>query len=163
MPVRNCREIGENLQRIITRLMANDNLVNLLYYTDKDPLSNPCLTDEQKKKEVFNKLIKIVPKLDPTETAKSIVAITANNGRNLDANTEFKNVAITITVFVPVTQWLIKGTNLRPFAILGEIQDSLNGKTVNGLGKMVGGDFDLNFISDEMTAYNQYYIITSYD
>lgn len=121
MPVRNCREIGENLQRIITRLMANDNLVNLLYYTDKDPLSNPCLTDEQKKKEVFNKLIKIVPKLDPTETAKSIVAITANNGRNLDANTEFKNVAITITVFVPVTQWLIKGTNLRPFAILGEI------------------------------------------
>ena len=27
MGVRNCREIGENLQRIVKRLMANDNLV----------------------------------------------------------------------------------------------------------------------------------------
>ena len=143
--------------------MSNDNLVNLLYYTDKDPLSNPCLTDEQKKKEVFNKLIKIVPKLDPTEDAKSVIAITANNGRSLDANTEFKNVTITITVFVPTSQWLIKGTNLRPFAILGEIQESLNGKLVNGLGRMIGGDFDLNYVTDEMTAYNQYYIITAYD
>jgi hypothetical protein len=39
MGVRNCREIGENLQKIVNRLMANDRLVNLLYYTDKDPLS----------------------------------------------------------------------------------------------------------------------------
>ena len=143
--------------------MSNDNLVNLLYYTDKDPLSNSHLTDEQKKKEIFNKLIKIVPKLDPTEDAKSVIAITANNGRNLDANTEFKNVTITITVFVPTSQWLIKGTNLRPFAILGEIQESLDGKLVNGLGRMTGGDFDLNYVTDEMTAYNQYFIITAYD
>ena len=34
MAVRNCAEIGENLQKIVKRLMANDNFVNLLYYTD---------------------------------------------------------------------------------------------------------------------------------
>jgi hypothetical protein len=39
MGVRNCEEIGINLQKIVTRLMANDDLVNLLYYTDKDPLN----------------------------------------------------------------------------------------------------------------------------
>ena len=49
MGVRNCKEIGENLQKIVRRLMANNNLVNLLYYTDKDPLSQPYLTEEQKK------------------------------------------------------------------------------------------------------------------
>ena len=32
MSVRNCREVGENLQKIVTRLMANDKLVNLIYY-----------------------------------------------------------------------------------------------------------------------------------
>ena len=53
MGVRNCREIGENLQKIVTRLMANDKLVNLIYYSDKDPLSQPYLTDEQKKQEIF--------------------------------------------------------------------------------------------------------------
>jgi hypothetical protein len=46
MGVRNCKELGENLQKIVRRLMANDNLVNLLYYSDKDPLSQPYLTDE---------------------------------------------------------------------------------------------------------------------
>ena len=60
MGVRDCAEIGENLQKIITRLMANDNLVNLLYYTEKDPLDQPHLTSEQKKTEVFEKLIKIL-------------------------------------------------------------------------------------------------------
>ena len=49
MSVRNCREVGENLQKIVTRLMANDKLVNLIYYSDKDPLSKPFLTNEQKK------------------------------------------------------------------------------------------------------------------
>ena len=32
MAVRNCGEMGENLQKIVSRLLANDNLVNLLYY-----------------------------------------------------------------------------------------------------------------------------------
>ena len=58
MGVRNCAEIGENLQKIVTRLMANDSLVNLLYYTDKDPLSKPYLSDKEKQEKVFEKLIK---------------------------------------------------------------------------------------------------------
>ena len=62
-----------------------------------------------------------------------------------------------------MTQWLIKGTNLRPFAIMGEIQKSLDGKTINGLGKMEGGNFNLHFNSDEMTCYHQNYVITTYD
>ena len=56
MGVRNCAEIGENLQKIVTRLMANDDLVNLLYYTDKDPLSQPHLSEEQKREEIFEKM-----------------------------------------------------------------------------------------------------------
>ena len=57
MAVRNCVEIGENLQKIVKRLMANDNLVNLLYYTDKDPLNQPHLTEQEKKDKIgFYKL-----------------------------------------------------------------------------------------------------------
>lgn len=163
MGVRNCAEIGENLQKIVTRLMANDQLVNLLYYTDKDPLNQPHLTSEQKKKEVFEKLIKIIPRVGPKETAHSIISIRVISGSKLGSNTEFKNVKIGIEVFVPLTQWIIKDTNLRPFAILGEIQKSLDGKTVNGLGKMEGGDFDLNFLTEEIGAYEQTFWITAYE
>ena len=163
MGVRNCREIGENLQRIVKRLMANDNLVKLLYYTDKDPLSQPSLTQEQKQKEIFEKLIKVVPRIGPKETAHSMVAIRVANGSKLGSNTEFRNVKISIEVFVPLTQWIIKDTNLRPFAILGEIEESLEGKTVNGLGKLEGGDFDLSFLTEEIGVYEQVFYITAYE
>ena len=163
MGVRNCKEIGENLQKIVRRLMANDNLVNLLYYTDKDPLSQPYLTEEQKKEEVYNKLIKIIPRVGPKETAHSIIAIRVVNGSKVGANSEFRNVKVSVEVFVPLTQWIIKDTNLRPFAILGEIEESLEGKTVNGLGKMEGGDFELNFLTEEIGAYEQTFWITSYE
>ena len=163
MGVRNCKEIGENLQKIVRRLMANDKLVNLLYYSDKDPLSQPYLTEEQKKKEVYEKLIKIIPRVGPKETAQSILALRVVNGSKVGTNTEFRNIKISIEVFVPLTQWIIKDTNLRPFAILGEIEESLEGKTVNGLGKMEGGDFELNFLTEEIGAYEQTFWITSYE
>ena len=139
MGVRNCAEIGENLQKIVKRLMANNNLVNLLYYTDKDPLSQPHLTEEQKTKEVFEKLIKIVPNVEAREDEKSVIAIRVTGGNRKGSNIEFRNVKISIEVFVPMTAWIIKDTNLRPFAILGEIENSLQGKAVNGLGKIEGG------------------------
>lgn len=163
MGVRNCREIGENLQKIVQRLMANDRLVNLLYYTDKDPLNQPYLTQEQKKELVFEKLIKMVPRVGPKEDAKSIIVIKVCNAHTIPSNTEFKNVKIQIETFVPITQWFIKDSNLRPFLILGEIEESLNGKTVNGLGKMMGGDFELNFLTDEITTYEQTFWLTSYE
>ena len=153
MGVRNCEEIGLNLQKIVNRLMANDNLVNLLYYSNKDPLNAPYLSEEEKREEVFEKLIKIVPRVGPKEDAKSIIALRVVSAHKISSNTEFKTVKIAIEIFVPLTQWFIKDSNLRPFAILGEIEKSLNGKKINGLGKISGGDFDLNFLTDEISAY----------
>lgn len=143
--------------------MQNDNLVKLLYYTDKDPLSNKNLTEEQKESEIFEKLIKIVPRIGPKETASSIIALRVITGKKNQDNSEFKDVLISVEVFVPLTQWIIKGTNLRPFAILGEIEESLDGKMIEGLGKMSGGNFELNFLTEEISSYKQEFIITSYD
>ena len=163
MGVRNCAEIGENLQKIVSRLMANDRLVNLLYYTDQDPYSQPPLTNEQKQKEVFEKLIKIVPRIGPKEDAKSLIVLRVVSGNKISSNSEFRNLRICIEVFTPLTQWIIKDSNLRPFAILGEIEKSLDGKVVNGLGKMSGGDFEQNFLTEEISAHSQTFWITSYE
>lgn len=163
MSVRNCAELGVNLQYIIKRLFANQDLLKLLYYTDKDPLAGEDLTAEQIQDEVFEKLIKIVPRVGPKETAHSIVAVRVARGQGLAQNNEFRNVVIGVEIFVPLTQWIIKDSNLRPFAIMGEIQKSLNGKKIEGLGKMVGGDFALNFLTEEIGAYEQTFMITAYD
>ena len=143
--------------------MANDDLVNLLYYTDKDPFGGAPLTKEQKREFIYEKLIKVVPRVGPKETAQSMIVVRVPRTRTNPENGEFKDMIIEFEVFTPLTQWLIKDSNLRPFAIMGEIQESLNGKTINGLGKMEGGDFDLNFLSDEISCYVQSFVITSYE
>ena len=162
MAVRNLSEIGENAQKIVKRLMSNQDLVKLLYYTDKDPLSHDDFTPEDLKTKIYQKLIKIIPRIGPKERAESIITINIVGG-NQNENNEFKNIGINVEVLVPLTQWFIKDDNLRPFKIMGEVQKSLNGKTINGLGKMTGGDFALNYISDEVIDYIQYFTITSYD
>lgn len=163
MSVRNCAEIGVNLQKIIKRLASNQNLLKLLYYNDKDPLSHDDLTEEQIKKEVLEKLIKVVPRIGPKETANSIISVRVTNGRKNMENSEFRNILISVEIFVPLTQWMIKDSNLRPFAIMGEIQKSLDNKTINGMGKMVGGNFELNFLTEEISAYEQTYSLITYD
>ena len=162
MGVRDCAEIGINLHKIINRLLANNNLVNLLYYTDKDPLSQPILSEEQKKREIFEKLIKIVPRIGPKENAQSLVVVRVAGGIKDLENNEFRNISIIFDIFIPLTQWFLKDDNLRPFKILGEIEKSLNGKTINGLGKMSGGDFELNFLTEEVCCYTQNFSITTY-
>jgi hypothetical protein len=108
-------------------------------------------------------LIKIIPNVPDREDARSVIAIRVVSGAKLDSNTEFKRVKISIEVFVPYSSWFFKNTNLRPFAILGEIQKSLEGKKINGLGKIEGGDFDLSFLTKELGAYEQVFWITSYE
>lgn len=163
MGVRNCGEIGKNLQLIIKRLYKNQNLLKLLYYTDKAPLDNSDLTEEDIKEKINEKLIKVIPRIGPKETSASIVTFTVTNAsKNVD-NDEYDDIIITVEVFVPLTQWFIKGSNLRPFAIMGEIENSLKNKTINGLGRMVGGDFQLHFLTDEISCYKMVFEITDYD
>ena len=88
-------------------------------------------------------MIRIVPFVGSREDSKSVVAVFIPSAKRLTENDEFRAVTIAVEVLVPTTQWLIKDSNLRPFAILGAIQSSLNGKSINGLGKIEGGDFDL--------------------
>ena len=163
MATRNLEDLGPNLQKIISRLQANQNLLKLLYYSGKDPYSQEDLTPSQIKNEIFEKLIKIVPRVGPKETAQSLIALRVVRGRSNPENGEFRDFEIAIEVFVPMTQWIIKDSNLRPFAIMGEIHRSLNNKTIDGLGKMLGGDFQINFLTDEMSCYEMVYYITSYD
>jgi hypothetical protein len=162
MGARNCQELGINLQKICSRLLANDNLVKLLYYVDLDPLDKTALTTEQKQK-IFNDLICVIPRVGTRTDSKSVIAVYVPKAAGLSGNSEYKTVTIAIDVFVPMTQWIIKDSNLRPFAIMGEIQNSLNGKTINGLGKIKGGDFELVLLTDEMSGYRQVFTITEYE
>ena len=163
MSVRNCNELGLSLQKIVKRLIENDNLIKLLYYENKDPLAQAALSSEFKQKEIFEKLVKIVPQVGTNVDSKSKLIVYITQGGKNSENKEFKNINITITILVPLSNWIIKDTNLRPFAILSEIQSSLDGKTINGLGRLSGGDFSLKMLTEEMSCYETTYSLVEYD
>lgn len=161
MAVRNFGEMGINLQKICSRLLANENLLKLLEYADNDPLGHNSLTKEEASKKLHD-LIRVVPKMGAFEDSRSRIAVYVPRGEVISGNNEYRVITIQIDVFVPVTTWLIKDSNLRPFAIMGEIQSSLDGKTINGLGKIEGGGFDLVLLTEEMSTYRQTFTITDY-
>ena len=104
-----------------------------------------------------------MPRVGPKETAQSIVSMRLVKGSKNSGNDEFRDFLIQFEVFTPLTQWFIKDENLRPFAILSEIQQSLDNKIISGLGRMVCGDFQLNFITEEMSCYEISYWIIDYE
>lgn len=160
---RNLEELGLDLQKIVARLQANQDLLKLLYYTGKDPLSEEDLTPMQIRNEVFEKLIKVVPRIGSNETAKSIVTLRVVRARSNTQNDQFKDFEIDIEVFVPLTQWFIKSSNLRPFAIMGQIHKTINNKIIDGFGKVTGGNFQINYLTDEVGSYEMVYYVTDYD
>lgn len=152
------REAGINLSIIVDELIANQNLAKLLHYTDYDPLSH---TEEVSRKTLFNKLIRFIPRLLPSETSESVVAVFIESGLS-NANEEFRDFIIKVQTYVPLTQWVIKDKNLRPFAIMSEVQKSLNGLSIDGVGKLRGGEVEINFLTEEMSCYEQTFILTTY-
>lgn len=161
--VRNLGELGINLQKIVNRLQSNQDLLKFLYYSDKDPLSNADLTQEQIQKDIFEKLIKIVPRVGPKETAQSLISLRVVRAQADRANDEFNNITLCIEVFVPLTQWFVKDTNLRPFCIMAEILKSLNHKVINGIGRLEHIGFDLNFITEEISCYEMTFVMEDYE
>lgn len=157
---RNCSELGPALRKITKIILSNQNICKLLYYTDKDPLGNK---DIECTNELYGDLVKIVPKLMPEETAHSYIVPVIVNGIKNKRNGEFRDFLIKIYVYVPMDQWVIKGDNLRPFAILGELQKILCDKYITGLGTLDGGDFNLNLFTGSMTCYTIDFYLTNYD
>ena len=161
MGARNFGEMGVNLQKICTRLLANENLLKLLEFADGDPLSHRDLTKEEAQSKLHD-LVRVKPIMGAFEDSRSRIAVYVPNGHSISGNNEYRVVVVHVDVFVPTTTWLIKDSNLRPFAIMGEIQSSLDNKTINGLGKMECGDFDLTLLTEEMSVYRMYFRITDY-
>ena len=159
--IKNCRDIGENLQLITKRLIANQTLCKLCYYTDKDPLGHEDLSEEMRR-SFLHKFFKIISRLVSEETSNSYIAVVVNDGTGDSQNSEFHNVKILIYVYVPLLQWIIKSDNLRPFLIMGAIQESLRDKKINGLGTLRGGDFVLNNLTEDMSCYVMEFNITNY-
>ena len=84
--------VEKDMELLINKIFANQRLQKYLYYTDKDPLNKPALTSEQVL-ELFDKNIKIVPKIYVDRTVLQYVIVQFDNFTQ-SKNPEFRNNTI---------------------------------------------------------------------
>ena len=114
--------------------MKNKNLCKMLYYTDRDALDRPALTEEQRL-GMFGKQIKIVPKIYIDGSVLAYVIISFDNFTP-GANPQFRDNIITFDVICHFDQWHLNDFQLRPYRIAAEIDSMFNEQHLTGIGEL---------------------------
>lgn len=83
--------------------MKNKNLCKILYYTDRDALDRPALTDEQKS-SMIGQQIKIVPKLYVDGSVLAYVIISMDNFIPNRKNPQFRDNIISFDIVCHLDQ-----------------------------------------------------------
>ena len=126
----------EKDMRIITdAILKNDRLKKMLYYTSRDCLNKPDLTEDQSL-DLFGKNIKIVPKLSIDGEVLNYIIISFDNFTMNATNPEFRDNLVEFDIICHFDQWQIKDFELRPYKIAAEIDSMFNDKHLTGIGKL---------------------------
>lgn len=126
--------VEKDTELLINKILANKRLQKYLYYTEKDPLSQPNLTAEQAL-ELFDNNIKIVPKIYVDRSVLQYIIIQFDNFTP-SSNPEFRDNTIEFDIICHFDQWKIKDFQLRPVRIAAEIDSMLANKRLTGIGKV---------------------------
>ena len=126
--------VEKDMELLINKIFANQRLQKYLYYTDKDPLNKPVLTSEQVL-ELFDKNIKIVPKIYVDRTVLQYVIVQFDNFTP-SKNPEFRDNTIEFDIICHFDQWQMRDFQLRPYRIAAEIDSMLDKQRLTGIGKL---------------------------
>ena len=126
--------VEKDLDIITTWMMKNKNLCKMLYYTDRDALDRPALTEEQRL-GLFGKQIKIVPKIYVDGSVLAYVIISFDNFTP-SSSPQFRDNVVTFDVICHFDQWHLKDFQLRPYRIAAEIDSMFNEQHLTGIGEL---------------------------
>lgn len=135
----------------------------LLDNTDLDPLNRKKHPEKVNGLKLFNILIRVVPLLTAEEqSTKSKIVLLFDSGNVISSNTTNENLSFVVQVLCPFKEWQITGDQLRPFAIMSEIRQSLQDKRINGLGEIRYEGFTLSTLTEEMGSYIMRFTINAF-
>ena len=162
--------IDKDTDQIIDRLMSNENLLRLLYYTSTTPLEltdkQPKLivpNDEDKMNELWDKIlgqkefygkqyIRTVPKITVDSPVLNYLVVTFDNFTPNPRNDYYRDNIVTFDIICHFDQWQMQGKYmaLRPYRIAGEIDSMFNKTHLSGIGT-------LNFIgANQLILYDEF-------
>ena len=138
----------KDMNIIVDRIMKNDRLKKMLYYTSRDCLDKPKLTEDETI-DMFGKQIKIVPKLYVDGSVLNYMIISFDNFSPNATNPEFRDNIIEFDIICHFDQWHMKDFELRPYKIAAELDSMFSGQKLTGIGKLEFLGANQMIITDE--------------
>ena len=126
--------VDKDLELITRWILKNKNLCKILYYTDRDALDRPALTEEQKSR-LLGQQIKIVPKIYVDGSVLAYVIISMDNFTP-SANPQFRDNIITFDIVCHFDQWHLQDFQLRPYRIAAELDSMFDNQHLTGIGEL---------------------------
>lgn len=158
----NFTQIGKDLQLIMEKLVTNDNIAKLLYYGEKTALSMANLSADQKLLMV-NDYIRVVPVLPKDLEAKNYIIIQFDNFSPSDVDAmNYKEFILTFDVFCNSQNWILDDYQLRPYAIMNEIDKLFNLSKLNSSGPINFIGANSIIINENLLGFSLVYKIYDY-
>ena len=134
LPKSSFLSMEKDLNLIINKMFKNERLKRLLYYTDKNALNKPNITEDQSL-ELINKNIKIVPKLYVDSSVLNYIIINFDKFTP-SRNPELRDNIIEFDIVCHFDQWQLEDFALRPYKIAAEIDSMFNNTHLTGIGEL---------------------------
>lgn len=148
--------VEKDMEIITNKMLKNERLKKLLYYTTKNALNKPNISEDDSL-ELFGKNIKIVPKLQIDGSVLNYIIISFDNFTPNAENPEFRDNIISFDVICHLDQWQLGGFSLRPYKIAAEIDSMFNNKRLTGIGKLLFLGANQLIINDEFAGFSLMY------
>ena len=134
LPKSSFLSMEKDMNLIVNKMFKNERLKRLLYYTDKNALNRPNLTEDQAL-ELINNNIKIVPKMYVDGSILNYIIINFKNFTPSE-NPEFRDNIIEFDIICHFDQWQLQDFALRPYKIAAEIDSMFNNTHLTGIGTL---------------------------
>lgn len=134
LPKSSFLSMEKDMNLIVNKMFKNERLKRLLYYTDRNALNKPNLTEDQAL-ELINNNIKIVPKMYIDGSVLNYILINFKNFTP-SKNPEFRDNIIEFDIICHFDQWQLQDFALRPYKIAAEIDSMFNNTHLTGIGTL---------------------------
>ena len=134
LPKSSFLSMEKDMNLIVNKMFKNERLKRLLYYTDKNALNRPNLTEDQSL-ELINNNIKIVPKMYVDGSVLNYIIINFDKFIPSE-NPEFRDNIIEFDIICHFDQWQLQDFALRPYKIAAEIDSMFNNTHLTGIGTL---------------------------
>lgn len=151
--------MGENLFKIVYKLIENQTICKLLKYQDADPLSKESVDGS----ELLHNQIIIVPKIPESGVECSFIIVVFDQYTINPSNPDFKVSRIRFDVVCPFSEWIVNANSLRPYLLMQEIDKEFNQAKLNGLGNLQFTHSTPLVLSPQMGGYSMYYQINEFN